>query len=118
LKNSRPSSSLGPSAPSAACGSPDAALTRGNVRPILAYGPAGFRAEVSQRATEHAAANGITTGVRTRLRSCRLELLNWRAMRRLRPQICVRTVHLWFAPRSRAAGGPHGLAKVLATHTA
>jgi hypothetical protein len=51
LKNSRPASSLEPSAP---CGSPGAALTRGNVRPTRAYGPAGFRAEVQQRATEHA----------------------------------------------------------------
>jgi hypothetical protein len=51
LKNSRPTSSL---EPSAACGSPGAALTRGNVRPTRAYGPAGFRAEVPQRATEEA----------------------------------------------------------------
>jgi hypothetical protein len=46
LKNSRPTSSL---EPSAAGGSPDAALTRGNGRPTRAYGPAGFRAEVPQR---------------------------------------------------------------------
>jgi hypothetical protein len=39
---------------SAAGGSPDAALTRGNVRPTRAYRPAGFRAEVPQRATKHA----------------------------------------------------------------
>jgi hypothetical protein len=51
LKNSRPTSSL---EQSAACGSPGAALTRGNVCPTRAYGPAGFRTEVQQRATEHA----------------------------------------------------------------
>jgi hypothetical protein len=51
LMNSRPASSLEPSAPS---GSPGAALTRGNVCTTRAYGPAGFRAEVQQRATEHA----------------------------------------------------------------
>ena len=51
LKNSRPTSSL---EPSAAGGSPDGALTRGNVCPTRAYGPAEFRAEVQQRATEHA----------------------------------------------------------------
>ena len=50
LKNSRPTSLL---EQSAACGSPDEALTRGNVRPTGAYGPAWFRAEVTQRATEH-----------------------------------------------------------------
>jgi hypothetical protein len=51
LKNSRPTSSL---EQSAACGSPDEALTRGNVRPTRAYGSAGLRAEIPQRATEHA----------------------------------------------------------------
>ena len=51
LENSRPTSSL---EPSAAGGSPGEAPTRGNVRPTHAYGPAGFRAEVPQRATEHA----------------------------------------------------------------
>jgi hypothetical protein len=51
LKNSRPTSLL---EQSAACGSLDEALTRGNVRPARAYGPAGFRGEVPQRATEHA----------------------------------------------------------------
>ena len=56
LKNSRPTSSL---EPSAAGGSPDGALTRGNVCPTRAYGPAEFRAEVQQRATEHATPTNV-----------------------------------------------------------
>jgi hypothetical protein len=55
LKNSRPTLSL---EQSAAGGS---ALTRGNVRPTGAYGPAGFRAEVQQRTTEHTTEHSTPT---------------------------------------------------------
>jgi hypothetical protein len=70
LKNSRPTSSL---EPSAAGGSPGAAPTRGNARPTRAYGPAGFRAEVTQRATEHATTCRCWPAVdlRRRLAACR-----------------------------------------------
>jgi hypothetical protein len=51
---SRPPSSV---KPSATCGLPYAALTRDNVRPTRAYGPAVFCAKVPQRATEHATHN-------------------------------------------------------------
>jgi hypothetical protein len=53
-KHSRPTSSLEPSTPSAACWSPDAALTRGNMGPTRAYRPAVFRTEVPQPSTERA----------------------------------------------------------------
>jgi hypothetical protein len=62
LKNGRPTSSPEPSAPSAACGSPDAALTRGNVGPTRAYRPAAPQPTTeAEHATHRPAAPQPTT---------------------------------------------------------